>query len=45
MTDKNILKLKLIQAAIEAIDLEDPKDAQQAMEVIKGLVGAEKEAK
>src|SRR5947199_262495 len=31
MTDKNILRLKLIQAAIEAIDLEDAKDAAHAI--------------
>jgi hypothetical protein len=44
MTDKNILKLKLIQAAIEAIDLEDAKDAQQAMEIIRALLGADKQS-
>lgn len=42
MTDKNILKLKMILAAIEATeDTDDAKDAAQTIEMIKSLLGTE----
>jgi hypothetical protein len=42
MTDKNVLKLKLILAAIEATeDTDDAKDAAQTIEVIRTLLGTE----
>lgn len=41
MTDKNILKLKMIAALIEAIEIEDEEDAKEAIKQIKSLVGSE----
>lgn len=42
MTDKNILKLKMIAALLEAIEIEDEEDAKEAVKQIKALLGTEK---
>ena len=41
MTDKNILKLKMIQALLEAIEIDDEEDAKEAVKQIKNLLGTE----
>jgi hypothetical protein len=45
MTNPEIIRLKAIVAILEAIDQDDEKDARQAIEMIRGLVGPDKEAK
>lgn len=42
MTDKNILKLKMIAALLEAIDIEDEEDAKEAVKQVKALLGESK---
>jgi hypothetical protein len=45
MTDKNVLRLKLILAAIEATDdADDAKDAAQTLEVIRAILGSERQS-
>jgi hypothetical protein len=39
MTSKDIIKLKLIAALLEAIDVEDEDDAKGAVATIKTLLG------
>jgi hypothetical protein len=43
MTNQDVVTLKLIAALLEAIEVED--DAKAAVRTIKGLLGADKEAK
>jgi hypothetical protein len=40
VTSKDVIKLKMIAALLEAIDVDDDDDAREAIKQIKLLVGA-----
>lgn len=42
MTDKNVLKLKMVAALLEAIEIEDEEDAKEAVKQIRALLGESK---
>lgn len=42
MTSPDVLKCKTIAALLEAIDADDPKDAAEALKMIRALIGGEK---
>jgi hypothetical protein len=42
MTSPDVLKLKILAAILEAIDPDDPKDAEQAVRMIRALLDGEK---
>ena len=45
MTSPDRIKLAMIKAMLETIDEADDKDAKQAMDLIRSMVGAEKAEK
>jgi hypothetical protein len=45
VTSPDIIKVKTIAALLEAIDAGDPKDAAEALKMIRMLVGERAEAK